>query len=99
MPTTDKAFFSHRTSYGVWILSDFIASTYGIVPPFTVGHDGELELPCPEALWQARSEAQWAEARAAEACGPPTTVRAACALIVDYDDAGSPPIEGTPAMG
>lgn len=70
------------------------------MPPFTVGHDGDLELPCPEALWQARSEAEWAGARAAEASRTPsTTVRAACALIVDYDDAGSPPIEGTPAMG
>lgn len=79
------------------------------MPPFTVGHDGDLELPCPEALWQARSEAEWIQARDAEASSSrggaggsspsPTTVRAACALIVDYDDAGSPPIAATPAMG
>lgn len=62
-----------------------MASTYGIAPPLTVGHDGELELPCSEALWQARTEAEWNEARVAEGAGSgaATTVRDACALIVD----------------
>lgn len=79
----------HRTLYGVWNLSDFVASIYGIAPPLTVGHDGELELPCSEALWQARNEAEWNDARAAEADsggGAAMTVRDACFLIADYNE-------------
>lgn len=79
-----------------------MASTYGIAPPLTVGHDGELELPCPEALWQARTEAEWNEARLAEAergSAVATTVRDACALIVDHhDEQESSPISLTTAL-
>lgn len=87
----------HRTLYGVWNLSDFAASTYGIAPPLTVGHDGELELPCSEALWQARNEAEWNGARAAEADSRAMTVREACFLIADHNDRGTPltSLEGT----
>ncbi|KAI7782857.1 hypothetical protein LA080_012730 [Diaporthe eres] len=84
-----------RTLYGVWNLSDFAASTYGIAPPLTVGHDGELELPCSEALWQARNEAEWNGARAAEADSPAMTVREACFLIADQTDRG-PPLTSSP---
>lgn len=68
-----------------------------------VGHDAQLELPCPEALWQAQTETEWQEARLAESQdgtgGVATTVRDACALIVDYNDRESPPISTTAAMG
>ncbi|KAK7699553.1 hypothetical protein SLS64_011506 [Diaporthe eres] len=82
--------------YGVWNLSDFAASTYGIAPPLTIGHDGELELPCSEALWQARNEGEWNGARAAEADSRAMTVREACFLIADHDDRGRPPLTSSP---
>lgn len=66
-----------------------------------VGHDAQLELPCSEALWQAQTETEWHEARLAEShngTGVATTVREACALIVDYNDRESPPMSTTAAM-
>lgn len=96
-----KKLISSRALYGVWNLADFVASTYGVSPPLMVGHDAQLELPCSEALWQAQTETQWYEARLAESqdgTGVATTVRDACALIVDYNDRESPPISTTAAM-
>lgn len=84
-----KIISSHRTLYGVWILSDFVSSTYGTAPPFTIGQDGQLELPCSETLWQAKSETEWNEARLAEihhGSGSTTTIRDAFVQLVDNND-------------
>lgn len=93
---------SYRALYGVWNLSDFVSSTYGTAPPFTLGRDGELELPCSEALWQARTEAEWTEARLAEGArggGAPPTIRDACNLIVGLQhDRETVPVSATAAM-
>lgn len=92
----------YRTLYGVWILGDLLSSAYGTAPPFTVGRDGGLELPCSEALWQARTEAEWTEARLAEAGrggGVSMAVRDACTLIADCNnDREPPPVSTTAAM-
>lgn len=66
-----------------------------------IGHEGQLELPCSEALWKAQTETEWHNARLLEANSSgnvPTTVRDACALIVDHNDRESPPISATAAM-
>lgn len=84
---------SHRTLYGTWIISDFVSSTLGTAPPFTVGQDGQLELPCSEALWQARTETEWKEARTADlnhGSSSTTTIRDAFAQLVDNNDHESP---------
>lgn len=78
-----------------------MASTYGIAPPLTIGHDGALELPCSDALWQARNETEWNEARIAEIShgrGAATTIRDAFALLVDTNDEDSPSITGITAL-
>lgn len=70
-------------------MSDFVSSTLGTAPPFTLGHEGQLELPCSEALWQARNEAEWNEARTADpnhGSGSTTTIRDAFAQLVDNND-------------
>lgn len=71
--------------YGVWNLADFVASTYGIAPPLTIGHDGDLELPCTDALWRAQSAQEWVQARDAEngSGSGPATVRDAFALLAN----------------
>lgn len=92
---------SRRTLYGVWHLSDFVASTFGIAPPLTIGHDGQLELPCSEALWQARNETEWKEARLTDldhGRSATTTVREAFALLVGGSDQESPPITDIAAL-
>lgn len=84
---------SYRTLYGTWIISDFVSSTLGTAPPFTVGHDGQLELPCSEALWQAKNETEWNEARIVDpnhGSGLTTTIRDAFAQLVDNNDHESP---------
>lgn len=66
-----------------------------------IGHEGQLELPCSEALWKAQTETEWHNARLLEATfngDVPTTVRDACALIVDHNERESPPISATTAM-
>lgn len=96
-----KKVISTRALYGVWNLADFVASTYGVSPPLMVGHDGQLELPCSEALWQAQTETEWHEVRLVESLdgtGKATTVKDACALIVDHNERESPPISATVAM-
>lgn len=70
-----------------------MSSSFGTAPPFTVGNDGQLELPCSEALWEARNEAEWNEARIADpnhGNGLTTTIRDAFAQLVDNNDHESP---------
>ena len=87
--------------YGVWILSNFVSSIYGIAPPFTVGHDGELELPCSEELWQAQNETEWNEARNADAdrgSGVAITIKDAFAHLVDNNEYELPGLPDTTAL-
>lgn len=79
--------------HGAWIISDFVSSIYGTAPPFTIGHDGQLELPCSEALWQAENESKWNEAMFTDShhgAGSSITIRDAFAQLVDNSEQDLP---------
>lgn len=86
--------------YGAWIISDFVSSIYGTAPPFTIGHDGQLELPCSEALWQAEDETEWNEAMLTDGNhGASITIRDAFGQLVDnseQDSRGHTALEWSP---
>lgn len=76
-------------------MSDSVASVYGLTPALTIGHDGDLELPCSDALWQAQTAQEWTEARDAEndqgsGFTTPRAVRDALALLVNDHHRRSP---------
>ncbi|POS69664.1 hypothetical protein DHEL01_v211943 [Diaporthe helianthi] len=91
--TTERELTWIGTLYGAWIISDFASSTYGTSDPFILGHDGQLELPCSEALWQAQNEAEWNEARfsgSTHGSMPSITIREAFAQLFDNSEHESP---------
>lgn len=66
----------------MWVISNLITTTYNVAPAFSINHDGELELPCPEALWHASTTEEWSRARGNESAKGCLSIRDAVSILV-----------------
>jgi hypothetical protein len=67
-----------------------LSTIYGVGPGLSISHDGDVEMPCPEAIWQAPTEEDWRRLGASNYAGYGLTIRESINMLVkgghDFED-------------
>ncbi|KAK0614822.1 Transcriptional regulator ADR1 [Lasiodiplodia hormozganensis] len=88
-----------RVLCGILILSNLISVAYGTSPWFSVGEDLQVELPAKDGLWDAKTAAQWTEAKSKAQEGSRQTVKEAMLDTLSQDQPDGTPEDDQTAWG
>ncbi|KAF9636287.1 Zinc finger C2H2-type protein [Lasiodiplodia theobromae] len=88
-----------RVLCGILILSNLISVAYGTSPWFSVGEDLQVELPAKDGLWDAKTAAQWTEAKSKAHEGSRQTVKEAMLDTLSQDQSEDTPEDNQMAWG